>query len=82
MNDEASEPLVRVLNMAASDAASQRLLPFDVTVPTPRSIGDTGYEKQPTPPSYDEIADRIAPEYDQDRWFSLAEQRSAAWLRS
>lgn len=68
--------------MTDPEATPQRLLPCDVLVPTPGSVGSVGFDRQPAPPTYAEIADRIAPGDDPDRWFSSAERASATWLRS
>ncbi len=64
------------------DAAPLRLLPYDVAVATPWALEAPGATKQPTPPSYEEVADRIAPSTDPDKWFSPIELRTANWLRS
>ena len=58
------------------------LLPIDVSVPTPWHLGATGFDKQPMPPPYDEVAHGIASDADPDRWYSAAERATAAWLRN
>lgn len=64
------------------DAAPLRLLPYDVAVATPWAFDTPGATRQPTPPSYEEIAGHIAPLAAPDKWFSPAELSAATWLRS
>ena len=71
-----------VVDMTESGSTPQRLLPCDVVVSTPGSIGRIGFDRRPTPPSYNDIVSGIAPADDPDKWFSASERSMAAWLRS
>lgn len=68
-------------DMSRLDHGPRHVLPCDLTVETPWSLEGGDIERRATPPSYEEIANGIAPADDPDRWFSEIERSSAAWLR-
>lgn len=68
-------------DMSELDEGPRQVLPRDLAVETPWSLEGGDIEKRATPPTYDEIADGIAPADDPDKWFSDVERGSAGWLR-
>lgn len=68
-------------DMSELDEGPRHVLPRDQTVETPWSLEGGDIEKRATPPSYEEIANGIAPADDPGKWFSEIERSSAAWLR-